>query len=335
MIQRYQIFYGLLILSTFFSWKLVKEKYGWTAFLLLTWILIDAVLIFSWPGYTVDTLSLRLRLVSARSFVLVAVLVYFVSSLHFWNVALLAKFFEVMVVIECGLYLYFGYGLVNAGSADMSFISMVYPMMLFRRKITWLRLPILLLPLACLFFKVAGSTVFFSYAVGIGTYLLIRKKWFWFLLAVASLMATGYYVGENWSGGFFYNSGRFEPWLLIMNWWYEWANMWLGTGTGTFQWLGPTIQNKDVDLLVFLHNEYLQILFEQGLLGIGLMFSLIFICLKKAWKTPWLFSCCMSTLFVFSVQFPLRFLLPQIFVLLLVRLCFDYDSVKHLENKYD
>jgi O-antigen ligase len=331
MIQRYELFAGLILLATFFSWTRVKEKYGWIAFALLVWVLFEAILLFYWPLITIDTLSLRLRLVSARSFALVTMLIYFMTKIQPWHIKHMVVFFEVLTLINCGLYLYFGHGVMNAGSVDMAFMAMVYPMMLFRKKLTWSRIIILVLPPACVFFKRSGSTVFFALALGIGAGLLLQRKWYWVLASTAACLGVGKYIADTGQGGLLSDSGRFEPWTVIMNWWVEWANMWMGTGTGSFQWLGPTIQNKENDLLIFMHNEYLQVIFEQGVIGFALMLAMIFLCLKGARKSPWLLAPCMSTLFVFVTQMPLRFIFSQLFILMLMRLCLDEDTKKFAE----
>jgi len=227
------------------------------------------------------------------------------------------------------------YGVFNAGSMDMAFNAMAYPMLVFRPmyagtklEIAW-RGVVALVPLICLFFNTTGSTVFFGLAIGVGAFLVMRIHWAWFLAPATGLLILGYVRDVT---GFFDDSGRMGPWKLFMSKWWESANIWTGTGTGTFQWLGPAIQNKETDLFIFMHNEYLQVIFEQGFLGLALAGIITVVCLRKALSSPWLFACCLSTMFVAFFQFPLRFVLSQVFVLLLIRLCLDDESRKSIEN---
>ena len=191
MILRYQIFIGLVFLSAYFSWKTVKPKYGLIAYLLLFFVLFSALSVSFWPDYTFDTLSLRLRLVSARSFVSTAMNVFFVLSLTSEQVRKSVYFFEYLLFANCISYLYFGFGLFNAGSMDMSFMAMVYPIIAFRPgEYSLFRKVMLFFPIVCLLYNVSGSTVYFALAVGIGSYFVIQRNWKLLLLAVPIFGST-------------------------------------------------------------------------------------------------------------------------------------------------
>lgn len=348
-IWRYQIFYGLLFFSSFFAWHTVKKKYGWIAFVLLSWVLIDAVMTYQMPAFTTDVLSLRLRLVSARSFCQVAMVTYFMTQLRPWHLVRLFDVLELFTFANCSVYLWQGYGAFNAGSMDMAFLAMIYPAMVFKDQRIfqpWFvyfnpkegiyRALMITLPLIALCTNRPGSTVFMALALGFSAYITITKKWeSWLVIFPLALMFVGFHMNlEAGERTFFDNSGRFGPWTEIMSWWANNANFWTGTGSGTFQWLGPMIQNRDDRLMVWLHQDYLQALFEQGIIGFGLMLYVTLMCFIKSFKTPWLFACMVSTFFVMNVQFPLRFLASQIFILLLVRLAYDRESREFMERVY-
>lgn len=305
----------------------MKEKYGWIAFLLLSWILIDAILISFWPPITVDQLSLRLRFVSAKSICVLTMLIYFVHSVK-------SKYImcglEIFTVINCISYLYLGAGAFSAGSADMAFMAMMYPQMAFRprhnkyeKAWAWF---LRIFPLSCLFFNRPGSAVFMALALGLFTYLILEKKWKWIIPVPAALLALGYHMSWDFEYGqklFLSDSGRLTPWTKFMQWWADNANMWIGTGTGTFQWLNTQVDIGRSDIwFTWMHNEFLQVLFEQGVIGLILMLALFAICLKKSVKVPFIFASLVSTAFVFCVHYPIRVIFGQIFVLLLIKLCF-------------
>ncbi len=334
MVLRYQIYFAILFLSLVFSWGTVGRKYGITATLLLAWVLISAGLDFQNPQEISEILDIKLRLVSCRSFALVTMLVYFMTTLETRLVPYLVRCFEMIVVINSLVYIIGGYGVFNAGSMDMAFNAMVYPLLVFRpmyagtkTEIFWRGL-VAGIPLICLFFNTPGSTVFISLAVGVGAFLVMRRAWPLVLVSTSALMIFGF-LREF---AFFSDSGRFEPWKLFMTSWWNSANILTGTGTGTFQWLGPLLQDKDTGLFLFMHNEYLQVAFEQGLIGVLLSGILLVICLRRALSSDWLLSSCLATMVVAFFQFPLRFSLSQVFVLLLIRLCLDDESRKLIEN---
>jgi hypothetical protein len=328
MIQRYEYYYGLLFVAIFFAWVVARPKYGTIAFGMLAWVLVSALLIAYYPPYTVDILSLRLRFVSSKSFLVVVTLTWFVASLRKDRVYLLLTFFEALIVINSVSYVWWKYGLFNAGSMDLAFMAMVYPVILFRpRRKNFAFYIQALTPLACLFVNRPGSTVYMALALALSVFFIKERKWKILFPMLLGLMALGYYKSyELGSYNFFSDSNRIAPWLQMMSWWWENANIWVGTGSGTFQWLGPEIQNAQTDgIFIWMHNEYLQIAFEQGLVGLALALGLIYFCVRGAWNRPWLLASIASTLFVFAVQFPLRFLFSQIFVLLLVRLALDKE----------
>lgn len=336
MIIRYQFYYALIFLSTIFSWRMTR-KYGVISFLLLAYCLISAVWDFQMPELVNDLLSLNIEFVAAQSFALIVMIVFFVAALETKFLPYLVRLFEIVLVGNCATYIYNTWGLFNAGSMDTAFIAMLYPFLVFRPlqerskwKIAW-RIILAIFPLTCLFVNVPGSTVFFGLTIGLGTYLILKKMWPLVLSSSALLMAIGYLMGPR-SGGFLNDSGRFEPWKLFMTTWWNGANHWWGTGTATFQWLGPEIQNKTEGLFIFMHNDYLQVIFEQGFIGFALSGILTIMCLRKAIKVPWLFASCLSTMFVAFFQYPLRFFFSELFVLLLIRLCLDEDSLNVIVN---
>lgn len=86
---------------------------------------------------------------------------------------------------------------------------------------------------------------------------------------------------------FFNSSGRFELWVHALKWWSENANPWFGTGPGTAKvWL-PVIQREAgytrPGWFIFMHSEPIQVLFEQGLVGL-LSLLLLFGCALVAAK---------------------------------------------------
>ena len=68
---------------------------------------------------------------------------------------------------------------------------------------------------------------------------------------------------------------RFEMWKNFYNWWIANADPLFGTGMGGFEFIGPTLKTPDIvaaqKLGFFVaHNDWLQIGFESGLVGLTL-----------------------------------------------------------------
>ena len=358
MILRYQLFVAVILLSVLYSWRLTRRVHL-AASLLLAWVLISATLTAFQPFYTQDLLSLRLRLVSARSFILVTLLVFGVWSLDYFRTFTWLKIMKWIAAVNSIIVLIMlhwyprGLGIFNAGSMDTTFIAMCLPLYFYQQPtfeesnakslLIWGAgfavsvLSIILTP---------GTTAFLVLAFSLTSYFLLTRKW----AAVIGSLCLIVSIGIAMQGRELTNdSGRLGPWKIFMTWWWDgppenwrstdavlpdgWHNImeWrvehspvlLGTGTGTFQWIGPAIQNTRDNIFIWMHNEYLQVLFEQGSVGLILMLWLILACLWRARNRPWLFATVMGACGACLTQFPLRYPVSQIFILLVIRACID------------
>jgi hypothetical protein len=118
---------------------------------------------------------------------------------------------------------------------------------------------------------------------------------------------------------------RIHVWDKIVGPWSNVFNEMVGSGTGTYRIVGPILQQDSDKVFYFAHNEYLQVIIEQGLIGIILLISIIALCFKST-KTK---SLCVSlTMLVVAsfVQFPLRTGVGFLFCLLIARMCLDQRS---------
>lgn len=78
---------------------------------------------------------------------------------------------------------------------------------------------------------------------------------------------------------------RREMWCAAMSYWWHHANVWIGTGLGTFMLFGRKVQEVNhwplEEIWFSLHNDWLQALFEVGLIGLGLAVWLLLSSLKR------------------------------------------------------
>lgn len=85
----------------------------------------------------------------------------------------------------------------------------------------------------------------------------------------------------------FLGEARVLMWKTFADWWQANVNHWIGAGTGSFELFGPTIPVMDGTAqhnmgYYVMHNDWLQIIFENGWIG----FSLILI--SYLWVAKWL-----------------------------------------------
>lgn len=143
-----------------------------------------------------------------------------------------------------------------------------------------------------------------------------------FLITIACLtllMFSTYRLHE----GIFDSSGRFFVQHQGLVWWWKYGNHWLGMGTGLTQILLPLIQREalpqvvqaqHLDLYMWFHSDWLQLLFENGVVGLASGLVMYGCALRIAWrKAPWLFASVVgvgaTALFNFPVHFPMHALI--------------------------
>jgi O-antigen ligase len=115
--------------------------------------------------------------------------------------------------------------------------------------------PILVLAIACAI-------------VGLGVYTGVDGL----LARYAGLMEPGYFEQDRipiWR----------DAWKMIC------THPWFGQGAGSFQWAFPAYETMEPDRpAVFAHNDYLQILAEYGIVGLGLVLGLLISCWRSAMR---------------------------------------------------
>jgi hypothetical protein len=325
MAWRYQMWITTLLLSLFMGIHIYRRSKNATAGVLASWVLLSGANVIFNPKIVITLLELRLKLVSGRAFIIASMLMLFVSEISTKCLWIVIRLIEVVTIVNCGLMLHQGYGIFNANSMDATFLAMIYPVMIFTNKscAPW-RWIVTVVPIVTLFTTpFPGSTSFFVLFASSMTYLIATHRWRWLLAILPVIVGIAWYKNTT---VLFDDAGRSGPWSLFMNWWWENANVVTGTGSGTFTWLGPEIQGKSENLFTWMHSEPLQILFEQGIVGLTLSCCLLVICLYRAWNRPWLLSAIVGTCTASLTQFPLRFALSALFILILIRLSLVEES---------
>lgn len=157
--------------------------------------------------------------------------------------------------------------------------------------------------------KAHGATAFMILGVQLLVYAWLHRHRFWPLLGVSLLAGVGYFTQGH---ELYQDPQRLAMWRAFTDWWWHHANIWVGTGVGTFQWLGPEIQAWTPPLWFFLHNDWLQLLFETGIIGLLLAVGIFGWTLTRARTT---LKPTVAGLGAFMLTFaPLHFFLPAFFI---------------------
>jgi len=108
-------------------------------------------------------------------------------------------------------------------------------------------------------------------------------------------------------------SGRGEVWAMALDYVFKTDSWVFGQGWGTWAYLGPKIQtimapNKTTGLFLQLHNDFIQLFFEGGIIGLALWGWAFVAALVKSYKAKDFIGIYMITCFLVSCvgNFPTR-----------------------------
>jgi hypothetical protein len=162
----------------------------------------------------------------------------------------------------------------------------------------------------------------------------VRFRYAFFMSALiwALLLVPAYFF---WGGpGLFHDSDRFSTWHLMMSWWWGNASHLFGTGQGTYFLLAPYIQTQahyhEGFWWTWLHSDWLQVLFEQGIVGLVAYGAVFVSAATRALRTrrPWLFAAICSAAATALGNFPARMMLPSTVMVLVASIAFMDGEVQ-------
>ncbi len=204
------------------------------------------------------------------------------------------------IYLLCG-----GISLMTGPTFDSAFLAMALPMFWKHYK------RITVIPLIGIL-VINGATAYFILFVMTVTFLYVKKWWKTASVLLACVVITAIMFRHS---EFMSTGGRLVMWLNFMEYWAAMQNVYVGTGLGSFAWIGPIIHSGSSVKFVWMHNDWLQVMFEAGLIGFALLFGLLVALIRMyKKKTPELltilgFAACMC------LYSPLRFWLCPMFLL--------------------
>lgn len=210
-------------------------------------------------------------------------------------------------------------GAMDNEAQDATLLLVLYALSLIR-----LRRPLLLHLLFGLFILITGSTTAIL-GLGLVWFIWLMMKYsmkaIWGLVPIFSFIGlSAYWVSLNnpdRAPHLFLNSnGRWNWWTKSFYFWFgsDWFHKIIGTGPGSYEIYGPglqlqnTVPGKAAIIAIWLHNDYLQCLFELGFVGLFLFGILHIQVLYRSYKSNinWLFLACLAFAFIELTQMPSR-----------------------------
>lgn len=186
-----------------------------------------------------------------------------------------ATFLGALMYLNAGVVFYNGWGFANAGSFDAAIFMAALPIFAFTPVFKFGRSSYLFHLGFAIFLMLwtrsnTAAMILASYAVFYSIKHKIVKD---HLSAIGALGILTASVLSIYFKGLGSGSARLEGWKHYMTWWWDNANRLVGTGIGTFEGMGPFIPHvpKTEEIYLYMHNDYLQMLFEGGIIGLLLM----------------------------------------------------------------
>lgn len=247
-----------------------------------------------------------------------------VESSYIWPFGLVH--FPEVFKLEAGLQGLFGNTSMAACVSAMT-LPLIFEREVFRWK--WLRVMAVVLAL-CVVYVAQSSMGFLILMISVGAYffaktpIVTRKLQYAGLAILATIV-----LGQLFDYQFFQLSkiDRFKAWEVFFGYFKDQVPKVTGAGNGSFWFLGPVMQMgaklpNDQGYWVWAHNDWLQLLYEQGVTGFLIGLNLLFCVLKYSFKNPVIFACAAAYAFLCFGMYPTNLAFTGVFGMVLVRAAF-------------
>lgn len=246
---------------------------------------------YFWQGYDLGTLVGFAECVAVGfAWVTVITMAFFFMQekhLRFLEKFLLSVAFIDMVILSIkiirGKDPFF---VLNNAAIDVSFMACLLP--LAWKKTKWWAL---LFIFPCIFTKTSSGILGAGVFLG---FLILEYSKFWAVMIAALVANIGYWMQGDI---LFHSSGRYDIWKMMWAFTKNTHSYWFGKGVGTFYMYGPAIQMnnyKEIPEVMagffWMHNEWLQIVFETGFFGLIFASLIYFLALHKSRKEAYIWQ---------------------------------------------
>lgn len=323
---RLTIFWGLIFCALLLVRK-VLAQIGWVATLFLGYAFVFALYITEYPNLPYGAYNKIFQTTAGQALFelsFITLTLFMVRKKWLWVLIP-----PLLVAIEIPLLWIQKYGIMIAPSFDTALLALCIPFVEW-----WLVVPAVI---TILFHH--GSTALMmlaTYALILGlrtktyrivTYLALpvcaaaayfhsHGPW---LDGLERLRVWGHYMERwaGWGGSIGNVYGHHWGVLKVALESCDWKTIFLGAGPGSFMWFSLMIDNYKPPMFLHMHSDWLQILFELGVVGLVLALGTFGVALKKAWRdTPLLMGVVGTAAFALTYH-PLRFF-PSAFLVAMI-----------------
>ncbi len=329
-----QMMWGEIGLCLWFAWE-IRKRVSFIPALTFAYFAVWGI----WCVYRIApfglegfNLEMETHTLTARSVLYLLLVVLPAVFVNRERVHIVLDVFALFAIVDSWVMIYNFFktgsalGLIGMDSVDGTFITLIAPLLWLDKdahlhpKINFISF-FSIIPAASLS---RSSTVLGLACIYCFLYFIFRMKKNLFHIALAALpliclMGLGYLVMGN---EILNDNGRLH--ILVMSAAvFTKVNSWLwGLGTSSFALIMPIIQGTKGATFIWLHNEPLQILFEQGVVGLSLLLLLYVAMLVKQFRNLPMLMTLVGMGFASLLQPFFRYLPFAIFLAFIVRICF-------------
>ncbi len=308
------IFFGVVV-------TLIWERFHWALAFAFGSALMSATLVIGRTDFPnpIEELNLSINALTAVVYLFGAVLLY---SLDIpWRKVM--RYFCGLASID----LILRHSLIGNVSLEGSFIAVTAPFFwdAVRPRKVW---PIKLLPIVAVFCT-SSTTAYVTLGAVLGMEIFYRNRnrLFHFPGYGSAFIAVPLTV---WAGHHFQKHSTLHNWNIrvpfwkaAFAWWDMHANHWIGAGLGSAQYQLDQLIQYPEGHVIWMHNEWLSILFEQGWIGLTSAVTLAVTSLYMARDWATLFISIVAACLVFGTQFPTHIAPTAVLLVGLLKLAFD------------
>lgn len=229
----------------------------------------------------------------------------------------------------CGVTPYLRAGFFNNASMAGCFVGFAYP---FMRELIFIQLRNKYIGWASALAALIAVLLTDS-SMALGTYcvttfvLLLKYRWYKLALALFTIPVVGYLL----QGSILFDStGRRAIITMGLDWWWQYGSRWIGQGPGTsavfLPFLQQHAQGPEYKHAIFLwfHSDWVQLLFEQGIVGLGVYLVGFLTAVRHALRTSYLIAPLFGVAFCALGNFPVHWPVHAFTCMGIILMCFHF-----------
>lgn len=270
---------------------------------------VDPALLIGFALFSISTLFMGDAI---SLFQLVMFFIFYALCPHKFVKPIMYGFVALMLCDALWFYNNHMYGFFNASTYDSSIMACLVPWVLFSdlkfKKYTYPAMAFMIFAI----FGMHSRTGMVCLASTLFLWTIYRRH-----LKTFSVLLVAAFGAILWKGDVFFSSnkwGRLDMWDTYFTTWWSHVNHWIGTGFGSFQsytFQMPIGEGAGIQYYRSMHNDYLQILFETGYLGLAVFVILTGYVFWKARKSLLEFSALAAYFVTCQFYFPLHYFFSQ------------------------